>query len=83
MNAYDAMTETVADHKVDEFYAWNDFKNDFRAVKQAGNEFLDGLDDFAADLDAGLDFLSDLADIEEDACNVDLSRSELRFHVWQ
>lgn len=82
-NALDTLTESVADHQVDEFYAWNDFKNDFRALKVAGNELADSLDDLAADLSDGLDLFSSFDLIDEMADQVDLSKFELTFHDWQ
>lgn len=84
MNALDAMNEQVATHRVDEFYAWNDFKSDFRDLKLAGCDFLDGLDDFGADLDSALSGLdeADFSAVEESLVP-DLSRYELRRQEWQ
>jgi hypothetical protein len=79
-----AFTESVADHRVEEFYAWNDFKSDFRGLKSAGNVLLDDLDDFAADLDAGLDLSFDLLDAIDAADSfLDLSRYEMQVQPWQ
>lgn len=82
MNALDTITESVADHQVEEFYAWNDFKSDFRALKSAGNDLADSLDDLAADLSEGLDLFSSFDLIDEMADSVDLSKFELTFHEW-
>jgi hypothetical protein len=74
--------ESAKNPATDEFYAWNDFKSDFRKIKQAGNAFLDGMDDLAADLDSGLDFLENFGEIEL-AANIDYSRFELTRQDWQ
>ena len=83
MSALDTINESVADHRVDEFYAWHDFKQDFRAIVRTGNDLLDSLDDVGADLSEGLDTLLDFSGIEDAADQRDPSRDELRFHVWQ
>jgi hypothetical protein len=82
MTALNAMQEVVANHRVDEFYAWNDFKTDMRELRREGNALLDSLDDVGADLSEGLDTLLDFSAIES-AGDDDPSRNELRFHVWQ
>lgn len=83
MDVIDRINDSVATHKVDEFYAWFDFKSAMRELKRDGNEFLDGMDDFAADLDTGLDLLDGLADIDCGADEIELSRYELRRQEWQ
>lgn len=83
MDTFEAIGETVAAHQVDEFYAWHDFRSAMRDVRRESADFLDGVDDFAADLSEGLDLLDGLADIDRAADEIELSRFELRSHVWQ
>jgi hypothetical protein len=83
MNALDNLNEKVADHRVDEFYAWNDFRTDFRSLKVAANVLADGMDDLGTDLSEGLDALLDFSGIEEIDSTPDLSRYELRRQEWQ